>query len=82
MSNLFRILKLAVALAAGAALATVAKPAAADDAKPTRSIVLVHGAFADGSSWDRVTPILMLSNPRQVAAVVLSAATLPMAASK
>lgn len=25
---------------------------------PSRSIVLVHGAFADGSSWDRVVPLL------------------------
>jgi pimeloyl-ACP methyl ester carboxylesterase len=131
MSNLFRILKLAVALAAGPALATAAEPAAAADAKPTCSIVLVQGAFAEGSSWDRVTPILMakgytvvavqqpmssladddhmiapaaqermaqrmnatttsikashlvmLSKPRQVAAVILSAANVPMAASK
>ena len=59
MSNHFRILNLAVALAAGSALAAVAGPAGAADAKPTRSIVLVHGAFADGSSWDRVSPILM-----------------------
>jgi len=25
---------------------------------PIKTIVLVHGAFADGSSWDRVTPLL------------------------
>jgi pimeloyl-ACP methyl ester carboxylesterase len=25
---------------------------------PARSIVLVHGAFAEGSSWDRVVPLL------------------------
>jgi len=25
---------------------------------PIRTIVLVHGAFADGSSWDRVAPLL------------------------
>jgi pimeloyl-ACP methyl ester carboxylesterase len=59
MSNHLRILKLALALAAGPALAAVAGPAAAADARPTRSIVLVHGAFADGSSWDGVSPILM-----------------------
>jgi len=28
----------------------------ADTSKPT--IVLVHGAFADGSNWTRVIPIL------------------------
>jgi pimeloyl-ACP methyl ester carboxylesterase len=58
MSKHFRALKLVIALAAGSSLGAVAAPAAAAD-KPTRSIVLVHGAFADGSSWDRVTPILL-----------------------
>jgi len=38
----------------GSNLAAQAAPAAS--AKPT--IVLVHGAFADGSSWQRVIPIL------------------------
>src|SRR5256886_14718244 len=33
-----------------------AQAALAASAKPT--IVLVHGAFADGSSWQRVIPIL------------------------
>src|SRR5258705_14001902 len=28
------------------------------DAAPVKNIVLVHGAFADGSSWSRVIPIL------------------------
>src|SRR3989454_11814120 len=42
---------IAVALQAPCASAQTAK-----DAKPT--IVLVHGAFADGSSWQRVIPIL------------------------
>jgi len=27
-------------------------------AGPIKSIVLVHGAFADGSSWDRIVPLL------------------------
>jgi pimeloyl-ACP methyl ester carboxylesterase len=39
---------LALALAAGSLLAQPAKP----------TIVLVHGAFADGSSWQRVIPLL------------------------
>lgn len=32
---------------------------AAPAPKPLPSIVLVHGAFADGSSWDRVVPLLL-----------------------
>jgi pimeloyl-ACP methyl ester carboxylesterase len=36
----------------------VGASAVAESAKPQRSIVLVHGAFADGSSWDRVIPLL------------------------
>jgi pimeloyl-ACP methyl ester carboxylesterase len=27
-------------------------------AQPVKNIVLVHGAFADGSSWSRVIPLL------------------------
>jgi hypothetical protein len=29
-----------------------------DAATPIRNIVLVHGAFADGSSWAKVIPLL------------------------
>jgi pimeloyl-ACP methyl ester carboxylesterase len=36
----------------------VLSSAIAEPAKPQRSIVLVHGAFADGSSWDKVVPLL------------------------
>ena len=43
---------------------------AADAAGPT--IVLVHGAFADGSSGTRVIPIL--SHPAEVARVIETAA--------
>ena len=41
---------------AGALTAALALPAVAQSAKPT--IVLVHGAFADGTSWQRVIPML------------------------
>jgi pimeloyl-ACP methyl ester carboxylesterase len=34
---------------------------------PIKSIVLVHGAFADGSSWDRVTPLLEAKGYRVIA---------------
>lgn len=49
-------MKTPLLLAALAALALPAVPALADAPKPT--IVLVHGAFADGASWDKVIPLL------------------------
>src|SRR5436853_1114230 len=58
MPNTTRILVTALFVTSlGSNLAAQAAPAAsAASAKPT--IVLVHGAFADGSSWQRVIPIL------------------------
>jgi hypothetical protein len=58
MSNTTRILVTALIVTSlGNNLAAQAAPAApAASAKPT--IVLVHGAFADGSSWSKVIPIL------------------------
>lgn len=44
--------------------------AAAAQQNPKTTVVLVHGAFADGSSWDRVIP----SRPNAVATVILAAA--------
>jgi pimeloyl-ACP methyl ester carboxylesterase len=41
--------------------------AIAESGKPQRSIVLVHGAFADGSSWDRVIPLLQAKGYNVVA---------------
>jgi pimeloyl-ACP methyl ester carboxylesterase len=47
-----RLAAVAIALSACAAsLGAVASP-------PVRNVVLVHGAFADGSSWAKVIPIL------------------------
>ena len=40
---------------------------AAPPAQDLPSIVLVHGAFADGSSWDRVVPLLQAKGYRVVA---------------
>lgn len=37
---------------------TLALSTAASAAQPLPSVVLVHGAFADGSSWSRVIPLL------------------------
>jgi pimeloyl-ACP methyl ester carboxylesterase len=45
----------------GAMVATVAVGVADNAApisRPVRNIVLVHGAFADGSSWSKVVPLL------------------------
>jgi pimeloyl-ACP methyl ester carboxylesterase len=41
-----------------AALTLVGHANAANEKGKSRSIVLVHGAFADGSSWDKVVPLL------------------------
>ena len=47
----------AAALVALVAIASAQTPKAAQ-AKDVRNIVFVHGAFADGSSWSKVIPIL------------------------
>ena len=70
-SNLFKGLSSA-ALAAALLVATVAM-GATEQRKPSRSvttIVLVHGAWADGSSWSKVIPLLA-SRGLQVVAVQL-----------
>ena len=45
-------------LVAFAALAATPAHAAEDDARAKPTVVLVHGAFADGSSWNKVIPLL------------------------
>ncbi len=53
--------KLTLALVTGVSLTAAAqpKPAAAPVVPPVqKTVVLVHGAFADGSSWDKVVPLL------------------------
>jgi len=50
MSKLVRSVLCLAVLVGGAAIARGAEPA--------NTIVLVHGAFADSSSWDRVVPLL------------------------
>ncbi|MEU7825221.1 alpha/beta hydrolase [Catellatospora sp. NPDC049133] len=47
-----------LALAAATVLAVVATPAAAAQKQTKPTIVLVHGAFADASSWNGVIPLL------------------------
>jgi pimeloyl-ACP methyl ester carboxylesterase len=48
----------AAALSAALAFAAPARAAGAPDAPVARNVVLVHGLFADGSSWGKVIPIL------------------------
>ena len=67
------MLKLIKALALGAAIATLTVASAQSqdhDLKPT--VVLVHGAFAESSSWDAV--IVRLTRDGYVA---IAAATVP-----
>jgi pimeloyl-ACP methyl ester carboxylesterase len=52
---------------ATAALAALTSGAGADTAKAPTTIVLVHGAFADSSSWDKITPSLEAKGYRVVA---------------
>ena len=61
-----RLLGIAAAIAGGVLFAAIS-PMAAPSPKPTKTIVLVHGAFADGSSWDRVTPLLQAKGYNVVA---------------
>lgn len=68
--NVFRSVMLATALALPAATAATAGNAAPADAP---SVVLVHGAFSDGSAWHRVVRIL------QDAGISVTAAQLPLA---
>lgn len=56
---------LATLLSAGAALHTAPAKTAAQTEKP--AIVLVHGAYADGSSWSRVIPLLQAKGYHVVA---------------
>lgn len=50
--------RMLLAAAASLALGTVPATAIAKDSAPVKSIVLVHGAFADGSGWMDVYKIL------------------------
>jgi hypothetical protein len=44
--------------AAAAAVALLSAAVAPVRAEPVKNVVLVHGAFADGSGWQRVADIL------------------------
>ena len=55
------------AVIAALVLALTVGVAASATAAPVKNIVLVHGAFADGSSWSRVIPILQAKGYRVTA---------------
>ncbi len=38
--------------------------AASAPARSATNVVLVHGAFADGSSWSKVIPLLLAKGPQ------------------
>lgn len=54
-------------LAAMISAALVAGPSGAADKNTVRNVVLVHGAWADGSSWAKVIPILEKAGLKAVA---------------
>jgi pimeloyl-ACP methyl ester carboxylesterase len=45
----------------------IPKAAAAEPPQPVKIVVLVHGAFADGSSWEKVIPLLQAKGLKVVA---------------
>lgn len=49
---------IAAAATAAALLSAAVAPAWAESVAPVRNVVIVHGAFADGSGWRRVADIL------------------------
>src|SRR5438477_7565570 len=49
---------LSMTAAAAMALSVAAGPVKAAPTQPVKNIVLVHGAFADGSSWAKVVALL------------------------
>jgi pimeloyl-ACP methyl ester carboxylesterase len=52
------IVKTVLAGIVGAAIALSGVNHAQSEVPPVKNIVLVHGAFADGTSWAKVIPIL------------------------
>lgn len=62
ISSIFRGL---AAIGAGALLALM--PPGAGAQTPAKTAVLVHGAFADGSSWQKVIPLLLKAGLKVVA---------------
>jgi len=56
-----------LAVAAALALLSLVTAVPAHAATAAKTVVLVHGAFADGSSWDKVIPLLLAKRLKVVA---------------
>lgn len=65
--NTFTTLLLTSTLAIGAATTAEAANKQPASASSTPTVVLVHGAFADGSSWNKVIPLLQAKGLKAVA---------------
>jgi pimeloyl-ACP methyl ester carboxylesterase len=70
------VLKGAAVVAAAAAAQALVSPASANGGHAKANVLLVHGAWVDGSSWNAVTPILQ-RNGHTVLAVQLPLTSLP-----
>jgi len=64
---MFKILGLLRGVAALILVATFTVPAMAQAQGPAKTVVLVHGAFADGSSWAKVIPLLKKAGLKVIA---------------
>jgi pimeloyl-ACP methyl ester carboxylesterase len=53
-----KLAKTILAASVGVATALSGAGHAQTQAQPVKNVVLVHGAFADGTSWGKVIPIL------------------------
>lgn len=62
-----KTLSLLAASLAACALFTTAPAARAASPAPVTSVVLVHGAFADGSDWSKVIPLLQAQGVKVIA---------------
>ncbi|MED5620743.1 alpha/beta fold hydrolase [Ideonella sp. BN130291] len=67
MTSFTKTALLAAALGAATLTASAAAPGPAAAAAPKTTVVLVHGAFADGSAWDKVVPLLQAKGLNVVA---------------
>jgi pimeloyl-ACP methyl ester carboxylesterase len=65
--NTLATLLLTTALSVGAAAPALAAEKQTTDDASTPTVVLVHGAFADGSSWNKVIPLLQAKGLKAVA---------------
>lgn len=66
MNTLTRLVSTSI-LSVGLASATVAAENRKPEPAGTPTVVLVHGAFADGSSWNKVIPLLQAKGLKAVA---------------